>query len=618
MTALAAHVDSASARVAGAAQTDGGARLRLELRPYQRACVDALFAWVGRHDGNPLLVIPTGGGKSLTMATIIGEALANAPEARALVLAHRKELIQQNTRAVLTRMPVTAVGIYSAGLKRKDRSHRVIVGGIQSVARNPYSLGAFDLVLVDEAHLVPTSDDTLYRKTIDALKLQNPNVRFVGLTATPYRMGSGLLHRGKHALFTDIAYEAGVGELVTDGYLCRLVSRGTAAHLNTQGVAMRGGDFVGAELEKAVDREDTTREVVEETLRLAEGRNRILVFCSGVSHAEHVADEFLRQGAIAKTVHGGTAADEREWALAAFRTGALRVLTSMDVLTTGYDEPAIDCIVLLRPTRSTGLYVQMVGRGFRLHPSKENTLVLDFAQNVARHGPVDRLTLEDAATGPGTGGQAPTKQCPTCDTIVHAAVRTCEECGHAFPPPERPPILPIASTLPILATEPEWVEVTEVEYFRHEKLEGTPSLRVEYYGGFNKIATEWVCLEHDGFARDKAEQWWRRRGGTIVPADVEAALPLARKLPAPVAIAIVRDGRWWRVVDVRFAEGADPVLPASPTPPAGALPRACWSCQFMSTTLDHSLCLRAGETPPAEVQQQGCELWTEATDSLPF
>lgn len=590
------------------AEFGGATRPRLELRPYQRAAVDAVFAWVASHDGHPLVVVPTGGGKSLLMATIIAEALSNAPHARALVLAHRKELIQQNTRAVLTRMPATAVGVYSAGLNRKDRAHRVIVGGIQSVARDPYALGAFDLVLVDEAHLVPASDDTYYRKTIAALRIQNPHVRFVGLTATPYRMGSGLLHRGSHALFTDIAYEASVADLVTQGYLCRLVSRGTTTHLDTRGVATRGGDFVPGELERAVDRDELTRDVVAETLRLAEGRSRILVFCSGVAHAEHVADEFLRQGVPAQAVHGGTAAEAREWALAAFRSGQLRVLTSMDVLTTGYDEPAIDAIVLLRPTRSAGLYVQMVGRGFRLHPSKSTTLVLDFAGNVARHGPVDRLTIEDA-TGPGTGGLAPTKECPKCATILYAGARTCTECAHEFPPPERPPIIPVASTLPILATEPEWVEVTAVEYGRHEKPDKPPSLRVEYWGGFSRIATEWVCLEHEGFARSKAEQWWRRRGGVIVPTAVDDALPLARKLPAPAAIAIVREDRWWRVVDVRFAEGGDPS-----TPPT--LPRACWTCHHWSETW--TACVLAGAAPPSEIQHTGCELYEEATDTLPF
>src|SRR5690348_4283222 len=195
------------------------------------------------HDGHPLIVLPTGSGKSLVMGTIVQEALSNAPTARALILAHRKELIAQNVRAVTTVMPLGEVGIYSAGLKSRDTTSPIIIGGIQSIARRPYDLGAFDLIMIDEAHLVPTEDDTLYRKFITAARVQNPHVRFVGLTATPYRLGSGVLHRGRGALFSDIAYEAPVKELIRDGYLCGLISKATLTQLSTAGVATRGGEF---------------------------------------------------------------------------------------------------------------------------------------------------------------------------------------------------------------------------------------------------------------------------------------------------------------------------------------------------------------------------------------
>ena len=139
------------------------------------------------------------------MGTIVAEAIENHPPTRALILAHRKELISQNVRAVATAMPMGSIGVYSAGLGRRDTEHQVLVAGIQSVWRKPYQLGAFDLVLIDECHLLPPGDEGMYRKLIDALRRQNPDVRFIGLTATPYRMSSGLLHRGKGALFTDIA-----------------------------------------------------------------------------------------------------------------------------------------------------------------------------------------------------------------------------------------------------------------------------------------------------------------------------------------------------------------------------------------------------------------------------
>lgn len=582
-----------------------------QLRPYQRACVDACFEWASTHDGNALLVIPTGGGKSLIMGAIVSEALANASGTRALILAHRKELIAQNVRAVSSVMPLGQIGINSAGLKSRDLTSPIIVAGIQSVARKPYEMGAFDVILIDEAHLVPTEDDTLYRKFILAAQLLNPKVVFIGLTATPYRLGFGVLHRGKGALFTDVAYEASVGELIRDGYLCSLISRATLAQLSVEGVGTRGGEFVAGALERAVDVEDTTIQVVSEMCEMFAARNKWLIFCAGVQHAEHVAEALRAAGIPTKAIHGELDAESRKQALWDFKEGRLRALTSMDVLTTGYDEPAIDAIALLRPTKSTGLYVQMVGRGFRMHPSKTNTLVLDFAGNVARHGPVDAIR-SDQFKERGTGeGSVPTKTCPECRAIVVAGVRTCPECNYAFPEPERLPILSEASMMPILSTEKapvEWFEVSHVEYHYHQRDDKTPSMRVEYYLGFRRLASEWICFEHQGFARTRAEQWWAQRDTDPPPDTIDEAIKRAEHddFPHAVEIAIQQDGRWTKIVASK--------INASPQPPV--LPRACWSCGFFS---ERTKCCRKWDAqPPVEVQHTGCDAWTEDDADLPF
>lgn len=540
------------------------------------------------------------------MGTIIQEARANAPGARALILAHRKELLQQNVRAVASVMPLAQIGVYSAGLKSYDTTSPIIVAGIQSIAKRPYVVGAFDLILIDEAHLVPTEDDTMYRKFILAARTQNPHVRFVGLTATPYRLGHGLLHRGRGALFTDIAYDASVKSLIADGYLCGLISKATLTQLDTTGVTMRGGEFMPGELERAVDVEDTTAAAVEEMSELFAERKKWLVFCAGVKHAEHVAAALNAKGIPAKAVHGELEAEERRRALDDFKVGALRAITSMDVLTTGYDEPAIDAIALLRPTKSTGLYVQMVGRGFRLYPSKTNTLVLDFAGNVARHGPVDSIVVTDKQSAGGEGS-CPTKTCPVCRSIEHAGVNLCTVCGYEFPKPERPPILPTASVLPILSTEPKpttWHDISEVEYHYHQRDEKTPSLRVEYVEGFRRVAMEWICFEHTGFARSKAESWWKRRSTEPVPSTIDEALAGVDDLLTPTRIATQPDGRWTRIVNAEL-----PLLPQ----PSG-LPHACWTCRFWSAP--KKCCRKWDAEPPAAVQATGCDAWAE--DVVPF
>jgi DNA repair protein RadD len=597
----------------------------MELRPYQREAIDATFAWVQANDGHGLIVIPTGGGKSLIMGTLIKEALENYPAGRALILAHRKELIQQNVRAVATAMPLGRIGVYSAGLKSRDTTSPVIVGGIQSVGRRPYELGPFDLILVDEAHLVPNEDSTLYRKFIDAALQLNPHVRFVGLTATPYRMGTGLLHRGADALFTDITYEANVRDLIEQGYLCRLISRATLVRMSTEGVAIRGGEFLAGALERAVDQEELTAKIVGELQQLCEGRQKILVFCAGVAHAEHVAEALHVAGITSTAVHGSLGAESRMMALEDFKIGRVRALTSVDVLTTGYDEPAIDAIALLRPTKSTGLYVQMVGRGLRRHPAKENTLVLDFAGNVARHGPIDSIEVKDGSTvGSSGAGDAPTKVCPVweCQAILHAAVRVCSECGHQFPEPEKPPILPQASLDPILSDEEApviWDDVGHVEYSKHTKASNPDSvtLRVDYYTGtWSRLASEWICLEHAGFAREKAERWWERRdpNGRPAPMSVYEALQLidaagGHYLLEPIAIATKKEGKFDRVVDYKFAGDRERSL--------GDLPRACWSCGAWSEV--GKLCLTFNQTPPEDVQQEGCSFWVaESEVEIPF
>jgi DNA repair protein RadD len=276
----------------------------------------------------------------------------------------------------------------------------------------------------------------------------------------------------------------------------------------------------------------------------------------------------------------------------------------MDVLTTGYDEPAIDAIALLRPTKSTGLYVQMVGRGFRLHPSKQNTLVLDFARNVERFGPVDAIEVQERKPGEGT---APTKKCPNCLEILYAGVRICTACQFEFPEPEKPPIVPEASSRPILSTEPEPIEeleVTDVGYSRHEKQGKPPSLRVDYLLGYRIVASEWICLEHTGYPRTKAEQWWKLRSNDPPPATVAEALLYVDELPVPTAIRTQRDGKFTRVVSA--------ALPPKPEPPV--LPRACWSCAFYSEVKD--CCEKWDATPPEDVKKTGCEAWTEA--EVPF
>ncbi|SFU04454.1 DEAD/DEAH box helicase [Sedimentitalea nanhaiensis] len=530
----------------------------LTLRPYQNAAISSIYGYFQTNTGNPLVVIPTAGGKSLVMAAFIEGVLKAWPDQRILIVTHVRELIAQNYAEMIGLWPDAPAGIYSAGLGKREAQARVLFAGIQSIHRRAREIGHTDLVLIDEAHLIPGKSSTMYRRFLDALSAINPALKVIGLTATPFRLDSGMLHEGKNALFTDIAYEAPVRDLIDQGFLSPLVSKQPATRLDVSKVGSRAGDFIARDLAAAVDQEATTRAAVTEIIDYGKDRKSWLAFCSGVDHARHVAEEFGRQGITCQTIFGDTPKDERDAIIAAFKRGEIRALASMGVLTTGFNAPAVDLIALLRPTQSAGLYVQMVGRGTRLAPGKENCLVLDFAGNVRRHGPID--LVRPKRPGENGGGEAPTKVCPMCESIVALSATECPDCGYEFPAREVK-IAPTAATLPVLSPKAsQWLQVSGVSYTRHDKRGGRPSLKVTYSCGLATYS-EWVCFEHKGYARQKAADWWRKRApGLPVPLSVNEAIAQANRLTRPSEISVRPSGRYFEISGYRF----DPCAKSTP------------------------------------------------------
>ena len=534
----------------------------LTLRPYQQAAITAIYGYFQTHTGNPLVVIPTAGGKSLVMASFIEGVLKAWPDQRILIVTHVRELIAQNHAEMIGFWPDAPSGIYSAGLGKREAQARILFAGIQSIHRRAAEIGHTDLVLIDEAHLIPGKSSTMYRRFLDALKAINPALKVIGLTATPFRLDCGMLHEGQNALFTDIAYEAPVRELIDAEYLSPLVSKQPATRLDVSKVGTRAGDFIARDLAEAVDQDAITRAAVTEIIAHGRDRKSWLAFCSGVEHARHVAEEFGRQGISCRTIFGDTPKGERDAILTAFKRGEIRALASMGVLTTGFNAPGVDLIALLRPTQSAGLYVQMVGRGTRLAPGKENCLVLDFAGNVRRHGPID--LVRPKRPGDGGGGEAPTKVCPDCDSIIALSTMECPDCGYVFPAREVK-IAPTAATLPVLSPKQQWLPVTGVSYSRHDKAGGRPSLKVTYSCGLATYS-EWVCLEHQGYARQKAAEWWRKRApGCPVPMSVAEALAQTSRLARPSDISVRPSGRYLEISGYRFAPCAHPTPAYAPS-----------------------------------------------------
>lgn len=526
----------------------------MQLRPYQREAVDAVYEFLRTRDDNPCVVIPTAGGKTPIMATICRDAVQTW-NGRVLILAHVKELLEQAAEKLHAVAPDMPVGIYSAGLKRRDLGYAVTIAGIQSAYEKAGDIGAVDLVIVDEAHLIPPDGEGMYRQFLSDMKAINPLVRVIGLTATPFRMKTGTIC-APDSILNEICYEISVRELIVQGYLCTLRTKAGSLKPDTQQLHVRGGEYVAGEVEELMDTDNLVLSACREIVEHARARKSVLIFGSGVKHGMHIADVLrTRHKVECGFVCGETLPFERDDALRRFRAGELKYLCNVNVLTTGFDAPNIDSVALVRPTLSPGLYYQMVGRGFRLHPGKTDCLVLDFGGNVMRHGPVDRLRTVGQLAGER---EAPAKECPQCHEIIAAGYGICPGCGHVFPPRENRKHDASASGDGILSDQASRAEyeVEETFYAVHIKRDAPPdaprTMRVDYRIGFNNHVSEWVCFEHDGYARQKAVHWWRARSSEPVPDSADQAVELAEMgaLARTRAITVLRkpNDRYDRIV----------------------------------------------------------------------
>lgn len=523
----------------------------IQLRTYQEEAVNAAYSYIAENDGkNPCIVLPTGAGKTVVIAKICRDAVLDW-DSRVLVLAHVKELLEQSAKTLVKLAPELdgAVGIYSAGLKARDTRHPVIIAGIQSVYRRAPELGRFDVVIVDEAHLIPPDGEGMYRQFLQEALIVNPYLRVIGLTATPYRMKTGTICGDEHIL-TEVCHEVGVKSLIDEGYLSPMRSKNSSIQADLSDVHIRAGEFVKDELEAAMTRHGLVEAACAEVLALTKDRRSTLVFAAGVKHAKLVAKELEKSNRPVAKVFGSTPAKERDEIVDAFRRSEIAYLVNVNVLSIGFDAPNTDCIVLLRPTASPGLFYQQCGRGFRVvadihgHDSadvrkalikasaKPDCLVLDYGGNIVRHGPVDSIKIAKPKKSTGEG-EAPVKTCPECQEVVHAAVRECSACGFQFPPPDYSHEKK-ATTAGIITGEVK-TEVRDVmaSYYSEHTKRGMPedyrpkTLQVMHRIGFNEYVYEYICLEHDGYARMKAESWWNQYSLMPCPDYVSDAVSIA-------------------------------------------------------------------------------------------
>jgi hypothetical protein len=338
--------------------TIGSTGASITLRPYQQEAVEAVYRHLREHDDNPCVVLPTASGKTHVMATICRDAV-QLWNGRVLILAHVKELLEQAVEKLRITAPDLPFGIYSAGLKQRDLGYPVTIAGIQSVYKRACELGPVDLVIVDECHLIPQAGEGMYRQFLAEAKVVNPHVRVIGLTATPFRMTTGTICAPDNIL-NAVCYEVGVKELIVQGYLCPLRSKAGQSRADTSNLHVRGGEYIAGEVEDLMDDDALVESACAEIVEQTRERNAVLIFASGVQHGRHIARVLAdRHGVECGFVCGETPPRERAELLDRFKQGDLKYLANVNVLTTGFDAPNIDCVAMLRPTMSPGLYYQM-------------------------------------------------------------------------------------------------------------------------------------------------------------------------------------------------------------------------------------------------------------------
>jgi superfamily II DNA or RNA helicase len=392
----------------------------MQLRDYQESAVQAVRDSFRSGHKNTLLVSPTGSGKTVIFSYIAAGMARN--NKRILIVAHRRELLKQISNAL---KKVGVAHAVMAGGYRGVPTANVVVASVFTLVKRIKGMQPFDLIIGDEAHHF--TPDSSWGKVVIGF----PGARVLGVTATPERLDG----KGLGQMFEDMVMGPTVAELTAQGFLSHaIVYAPSAPDLN--GVGTRMGDYVQKQLEEAMVKTVITGSAVKHYGKYAPGKKAI-AFCVSVRHAKDVAAEFREAGFTASHIDGGMKEEERDGVLKAFEEGRVQVLTSCDLVSEGFDLPAVEVAILLRPTKSLGLYLQQCGRAIRPHPDKEKTIILDHAGNTARHGFIDddrEWTLADGfVQGRGNGDKAETVRTCTACFAMHKPSPTCPVCGYVYP-----------------------------------------------------------------------------------------------------------------------------------------------------------------------------------------
>ena len=557
----------------------------MKLRYYQKDAVDETLKWLDTQSTYPLIVLPTGSGKTIVFTTIIKQLFERDPDCRILILAHRQELISQAKDKLLSVWPCAPCGILAAGLKEFDDVSPVVIASRDTLAtpKRLENTTHFDYIIVDEAHHVGLEKASRYQKIFNHFNVtQHYAPKIFGVTATPYRMGQGFIYGLGDEFFGGVSYQIGIPQLIKDGYLCRLsafkVDDKAVIDASTARVKFKGGDYRESDLEKLAMEDQVMLAIIADWIDKAYSKGRLstVFFCVTVAHANKMCLLLQNAGIEAAVVTANTPNDERADILERFENGVIHALCNVAVLTEGWDAPRTDCIALLRPTKSLGLYVQICGRGMRTWGDKKDCLLLDYGENMNRHGCIDKArpnTKPDDKPKIWICAEITPAGQP-CLAINDWIDKKCIECGADKPkmgyaPPRGEPDIAkerVAAQGSVLSDEAglsikEFEKIKEVEFARAEKKKSKSGN--EYLNVTFKLVDEFwpqsmpFMIGMNGPAGIIAKKKWKAcaANGTPVPYTIERGEELINDegcFDHIKRITVRKEGRYWNVVSIYY------------------------------------------------------------------
>lgn len=397
--------------------------MKLTLRPYQMDAVTDLRKQYMRGMRAPMLVAPTGSGKTCIFSYIAEQASLKGNSV--FILVHRQELLRQSSRQ-LSEIGLPHGRVAPGNTMTKDR---IQVASVQTLVRRLDKYKEPDLIIIDECHHTTAGS---WRKIITSY----PNAKLLGVTATPCRLDGNGLGIKSGGVFDALVYGPTLRELIDAGYLSQPIVYAPPTSIDITDVKIQGGDFEKGELEKRMDKPVITGSAVEHYRKLCNGVPAI-AFCSSVAHAIHVAEQFNVNGYTALSIDGTMKDDERKHAIEMLSNGKINVLTACDIVSEGTDIPVVGAAILLRPTVSMSLFLQQCGRALRSYPGKTHTVILDHVGNCLRHGLPDQDREWSLEGDPKKKKKkealddVKVKQCNIC-YFVHPPAPACPACGHVY------------------------------------------------------------------------------------------------------------------------------------------------------------------------------------------